>query len=551
MVTLFARAVLAQLLVAEAFLASYAIALRLLPGAPTVLRWVGVAVCAALLATAGFHGLAAFGAFDLLHASASLTVLTVVVAWSASRGELRRSLARDIRFVGRIHRLCRDGPHRGVVLAFFVVCLPIVLRPFVLPPLGWDTLTYHGVKAGMWVQHAGKLTMRGPGTWAYYATMWAGGEVFTSWAMLLFHGDLLAMAVDVAEWLALGLALMALARSIGVREPYASSAVVFALAVPTLRISVGSGYVEAALLMATFCGLALAVRFLDRGSLGAFYLSIGAIAMAAGIKVPFVPVSLLILAIELARMATLRRPPAVLALHVSAGVALFLAILAPWPLHAWWQTGLPFSPLPVEILGKKLGEPPPEVEWYMDQDRRNFTAASELADLKQSLFQERMGPGVTTMIAVGVSLLAMPLLWRRRAWSAALLCSTIAATWATYFAPDLSLVRHSFASSGVRFLLPALLSSVVLSVVFCARSPRLGPLYRLFLLAGAFFQLLPLPALRHVGAGGASAVLGVPRRLWPRRRHTSAQAAALAGRSPADCLRRGGRDRAHRFEHPS
>src|SRR5580765_1951240 len=101
MVTLFARAVLAQLLVAEAFLASYAIALRLLPGAPTVLRWVGVAVCAALLATAGFHGLAAFGAFDLLHASASLTVLTVVVAWSASRGELRRSLARDIRFVGR------------------------------------------------------------------------------------------------------------------------------------------------------------------------------------------------------------------------------------------------------------------------------------------------------------------------------------------------------------------------------------------------------------------------------------------------------------------
>ena len=75
MVTLFARAVLAQLLLAAGFLASYAIALRLLAGAPTLLRWVGVAACAALLSTVGFHALAAFGAFYLLHTSLSLTVL--------------------------------------------------------------------------------------------------------------------------------------------------------------------------------------------------------------------------------------------------------------------------------------------------------------------------------------------------------------------------------------------------------------------------------------------------------------------------------------------
>jgi hypothetical protein len=389
--------------------------------------------------------------------------------------------------------------------------------------LGWDTLTYHGVKAAMWVQHAGKQSMHGPGTWAYYATMWAGGEVFTSWAMLLFHGDLLAMEVDVAEWLALGLALMALARGIGVREPCASTAVVFALAVPTLRISVGSGYVEAALLMAAFSGLALAVRFFDRGTLGAFYLSIAAIAVAAGIKVPFVPVSLCILAIELARMATLRPRRATAALHIGAGVVLFLSILAPWPLHAWRQTGLPLSPLPVELLGMKLGEPPPEVEWYMD--RASLKGASELRDLRRSLFQERMGPGATTMIAVGVSLLAWPLLWWRRRWPAALLCSTIAATWAAYFTPNLSLVRHEFASSGVRFLLPALLSSVVLSVTLCGRFPRLGRLYRLFLLGGAFFELLLyLPygmsasgaralCWVFVGACGLAAVVRIPWRL--------------------------------------
>jgi hypothetical protein len=506
MVTLFARAVLAQLLLAEAFLASYAIALRLLAGTPTLLRWVGVAVCTALLFTVGFHVLAAFGAFDLLHASVALTVLAGAVVWYVPAEGLRRSLGRDVRFAGRVYRHCRNGQHRWVVLAFLVVSLPILLRPFVLPPLGWDTLTYHGVKAAMWMQHAGEQSMHGPGTWAYYATMWAGGEVFTSWAMLLFHGDLLAMEVDVVEWLALGLALTALARGIGVREPYASTAVVFAMAVPTLRISVGSGYVETALLMAAFSGLALAVSFLNRGSLGAFYLSIAAIAVAAGIKVPFVPVSLCILAIELARIVTLRLRTQTSALHIGAGVALFLSILAPWPLRAWRQTGLPLSPLPVELFGMKLGEPPPEVQWYMD--RGSLTGASELGDLRQSLFQERMGPGATTMVAVGVSLLVWPLLWRRRAWPAALLCSTIAATWAAYYAPNLSLVRHEFASSGVRFLLPALLASVVLSVTFCARFPRLGRLYRLFLLGGAFFQLL-LYLPYGMSASGVRALCGV------------------------------------------
>jgi hypothetical protein len=491
MVSFLSRALLAELLVGETLLVSYVVAFRLLGREPTLLRWVGVVVCGALLSSIGFHLSCAVGAFHLLGATLSLTVLTVVIVRSCSGdGALRRWLARDVRFVGKLHRRCRRSPYRWVAAAFLVASLPIVVRPLMLPPLAWDSLTYHAVKAAMWVQHAGAPRMQGPGTWAYYADMWAGGEVFTSWAMLPFHGDLLAMEVDAVEWLALGLALIALARELGIREPYASAAAGFALAVPTLRISVGSGYVEVALLMMAVSGWALAVRFLERGSRGAFYLSIGAIGVAAGIKFPFLPLGLLVVAAASMRAITLRASRRIRIMHAAAGILLFSTVLAPWPWNAYRQTGLPFSPLPVELFGERLGKPTPEMEWYMDRSDPAGHEESEIGLLKRALLEERMGPGATTMIAVAVSLAAWPFLWRRHALALVLLLSILVANWAEYYAPGLWIVRRYFTSSGVRFLLPALLLSVILSVAFCRRHPRVGHAYLLFLFGGTFFQLL-------------------------------------------------------------
>jgi hypothetical protein len=505
MLSFLARAVLAQLLFGEAFVSSYVVSLRLLGRAPTLLRWVGIVVCAALLSSVVFHLLAAVGAFQLLWATICLSGLTVAILTSSGHG-VRRWLTRDARFLRRLQRLWSRSPYRWIVFAFFAASLPIVVRPLLLPPLGWDSLTYHAVKAAMWVQNGGKLPMNGPGTWSYYANMWAGGEVFTSWAMLPFHSDLLAMAVDVAEWLALGLALVALARELGIREPYASAAAGFALAIPTLRISIGSGYVEAALLMLAVSALALAVRFLERGSLGALYLSVGASGVAAGIKFPFLPLGLLIVAICVLRAITLRASAAARMAHVTAAALLFGLVLAPWPWSVYRETGHPFSPLPVELFGTRLGEPTPEVQWYIDRPDSAELGESELTMLRHALLEERMGPGPTTMVAVVVSLVAWPLLLRRRPLGLLLVGSTIAATWAEYQAPGLSVVRRYFASSGVRFLLPALLPSVILSVAFCRAYPRLGRAYLLFLVAGTFFQtLLYLP--HGLSAPGMHALL--------------------------------------------
>jgi len=94
------------------------------------------------------------------------------------------------------------------------------------------------------------------------------------------------------------------------------------------------------------------------------------------------------------------------------------------------------------------------------------------------------------MIAVAVSFLAWPLLLPRHTRVVLFLELAIAASWAAFFAPGLSVMRRFFSSSSVRFVLPALVPSVLLSAGFCRARPPLGRAYLLFLIAGSFFQLL-------------------------------------------------------------
>src|SRR2546428_1753854 len=105
MLSFLTRAAIAQLLIGEAILTSYVIAFRLLAREPTALRWVGVVVCGALLSAIGFHLLSAVGAFHLLGATVSLTVVTAaVLRWGTADGTLSRWIARDVRFLGKLHR---------------------------------------------------------------------------------------------------------------------------------------------------------------------------------------------------------------------------------------------------------------------------------------------------------------------------------------------------------------------------------------------------------------------------------------------------------------
>jgi len=224
----------------------------------TLTRWAASVAVLAGICTAIFHLLAWERAFSRWSVLACTTAFAAV-AWIRFGGwqQVGAHVRRDCRFARRIGRRLRHSPYRFIALAVILLPLPAIARAIVLPPLGWDALTYHSVKAAMWVQHGGGTVMNGPGPWAYYANMPAGAEVLQAWTMLPLSSDLFTTVLDVLEWVAVGLGIVALGRSLGAKEPLASIAAAFVLSIPSLRLMLGSAYSEPFLNSMLFIGLAL------------------------------------------------------------------------------------------------------------------------------------------------------------------------------------------------------------------------------------------------------------------------------------------------------
>src|SRR4051794_10000469 len=166
------------------FLLAYAVALRVCPPRQRLLRWTGTMAAQVWTLAVLFHALALTHLFALLPALVAVGVLAAA-AWVLPRPwRLRTTWTRDAVYARRIVRLVITSPHRWIIAAFCLAAAPGLLHALVVPPLAWDTLTYHGVKPAMWVQTHGVDAMVGTGPWAYYENMPGGAELFWAWAML-------------------------------------------------------------------------------------------------------------------------------------------------------------------------------------------------------------------------------------------------------------------------------------------------------------------------------------------------------------------------------
>jgi hypothetical protein len=483
--TPFARAVAAELLAAGLFATAYATAARLLPWASTLLHWVGVVVAAAWTASAIFHLLSIFGAFRLPVVLASILLAAGLATWIGGRQSIRSRMKRDLRWHQWLRRRVARSAHRAVILCIALLAAVVILHSLLLPPLGWDSLTYHAVKAGTWVQRGGIADLVAPGTWALYQNLWGGAEVLTAWSMLPFHGDTLAMATQGACWLALGLALVTLVRELGAREPFASSVAALALATPTVRMQVGTGYVEVVELALLVSGMALAVTFLRRPRGGHLMLAAAALGLAGGVKFTCAPTSSLILVVVSLYALAKGAPPR----YVAAAFAIFAISIAPWLWSAYQTTGAPLSPVPVSIFGLSLGRANPEIEAYLARPIPASNAAAEVDRLISALWSGYENPGAVTVVAMVLGIATCPRLLWRRPLPALVVLLAIAAGWLQYYSPGLSVVRHYWPASSVRFLMVPLVLGAALSATPFRPCDRRGRYYLWLLWIGTLFDL--------------------------------------------------------------
>jgi hypothetical protein len=460
----------------------------LLPGVGVPLRWSSVFGIGMWLATVGFHLLRSLGLFKLQYALIACSGLLAITLFAApGRVPLAAALRHERRALRRVFQLFRRGRYNLWTGCFISFAALLALRSLIIPPLGWDTLTYHGPRAALWLQ-TGQFTYDpGPGPYSVYRHLFSGGEVFAAWAMLPFRSDLLVNLATTAQWIGLGLASWALARALGLREPYAAASASVVMFAPTVQLEVGSGYVDVVLNTALLHGIALAVHCLRRLSAPACVVAAMSIGVAAGIKLTGAPPGVIVASMLVLRLLSARG----LAWMHKLGYLLLSCLcalipVAPWTMAAWRETGYPLSPFPVQIWGFKLGLADPALQWY--QERPELTAfdwAAEKAALLKLFssvdhFNESLGS--LAVIPILVFPLGLLIFGRRRPITALTLAAAAAAPVFAHFSAAMNAPRLLWAPSTARYLITTLAIIVPLSFAVCRTNVWVGRSYRLLAL---------------------------------------------------------------------
>jgi|CXWL01.1.fsa_nt_gi hypothetical protein len=229
-----------------------------------------------------------------------------------------------------------------------------LLRGTLAPPLGWDALTYHLLKAGRFVQAGGLVAERAPDAWSYYEYFPFTGDIFWAWALLPGRSDLWLSAAGVAIWLAALLGIYALARELGAPPRHGALAALALGAMPATLVYLSSSYVDNTTLLFFVLGAIFVVR-LASGVAGIYeaILVSGLLGLMVGTK--FTSAPLFALGAAVAGWCSLRASTSARARgRVSFGclVALLPGMVS--YVRAWTEKGSPFYPLKVEVAGFTL-----------------------------------------------------------------------------------------------------------------------------------------------------------------------------------------------------
>ena len=458
------RALGASILFFGGLYTSYFFSARVLKYVQTPVNGLAAIVLWQWSASVLFHALAGAGQFKTGTAAVIVLSAALVVR------------TRHFRFVDFLRPLIegvsalRKNVRSRTVLVFIPLSIPLfftAVRTLFLPPLGWDFLLYHGVKAGIWVQSGSHRLLDAPQGWNLARTYFGGGEIFTAWTMLPFRGDLGVGFLDAMAWIWIGAILFRIGKEFGLTRSLNLTSIFYCLTLPPLWLSVGSGYVEPMLNAALLSGFLFIMRFIryaENQSLAVGLLSLG---IAAAIKLP----ALLLLSwISLCTLCFIAFHPSARKKHLIGwclGVLGAGAVTGPWLAWNVQETGFPFAHVPVRAFGLELGRANETLSWYQDDPQsKPYRFDTEWAALLEMFrWPTERGHFLDRFLIVPaiLFLLALYELYRKKTAWAVMITGWMLCMLASFYHPGFSIVRLRFAGVTGRFLLPAFLPLVMIA----------------------------------------------------------------------------------------
>ena len=177
-----------------------------------------------------------------------------------------------------------DRKIRAIIILLIGLVIFSVGRGLLMPPLAWDSLTYHLVFAGTWIQEHALVTFSFPDGMDGYSHFPINGEILTSWVMLPFHSDLLANVISFPFLFLGGLALYALGREFRLSREGSLLLAASVCLSPMNYAYVTTAYVDLQVFAEILCAVLFFFRFSRKGSpLDAFFMLLS-ISLAIGTK---------------------------------------------------------------------------------------------------------------------------------------------------------------------------------------------------------------------------------------------------------------------------
>ncbi len=454
----------AQILVTIVFffvmsMISYVVAKKMLSLESPIIRLLASIVIFAWTLSLLFALLATFNLFIDWYAIAAAALGLVIVrlfAWPSEGmvGSIKDDLTQ---ITQTIKNQGDDLAWWSVFAVLFTFVSLFGVRGLCLPLLGWDTLTYHALKSGLWVQTGGWVSFEAPGGWEYYRTFFGGGEVFTAWAMLFCRSGLFSAMPDIFFWLTLGLSVFCLSRQFDVSSRSALFTSLAIICAPPFSQMVGTGYIDTgayALLLAGFCLLLCTTQ---SNNLFALVVASAALGAAASIKINifamivllFVPLFIVLWILGFRNLRV-----------YLVCMIVFLVPVAPWLIYNTMTYGYPLGSTAFSLGPIVLGKAPPNLVWFLDRPEITpYNLETEWEAFWRSI--QHYGP-VLVLSVMGIPGILYGL-WGRKASHGLGACLLVIAA-ILFLSPAFAVIRLVWQDWNARFLALIVILPIVMGV---------------------------------------------------------------------------------------
>lgn len=523
---------------------AYRTAARALPGAGVAVRVTATVQIILSLVVGIAQTLGTFSSFHRVPVALLCLFLAGIGAIALPGAP---SLGADLARIRQALRAFARGPGAALLAAACLALGLAVRRGLAIPPLGWDSLTYHLVFAAHYVQSGSLSPIRGPFVMDHYAFFPKNGEILAAWLMLPFHGDLLVGVLNVGLLIAGAIATFALARETGAGLSDAALTAALICLSPFVLAFATTQNVDTLVFVALVSGALFVLRFWLRGAPADATLALMALGLAAGTK--FTALALVgILGIALCVAATRYLAAGAhgrhMALALSFGAVLAASVGSLQYVRNALELGNPIYPLELRIAGHEVLRGSPYTE-AMAAEKGASGRSADLAQIQKTFdyypdWRTPTSAGPKFLLLIPLALLAT---FRAPASSrGALRLLVVSAGFAMVaaYAPGEgfpALSRRFWPGSAPRFLIAPLALFTVVALAFVrGLAPARAGVLRGILLAFAFWDLLEAdettPAAFALLTGGFAAAVSVavallPERAWTQWRRTRVAAPLL------------------------